>query len=218
MTAALPDEFLLDVAAGCAPEPLAVLIDSHLALNPESRIKLRQLEAIGGALLADVTPVAVGPDALERALARLGPQEQPANQPRGAAPSGADPLPAALRRYVPNGLVALPWRKRGWGLAEAPLACASPGPYEMSLLRMRPGGRIPRHGHRGPELILVLAGGFSDQHGHYGVGDVCYADETADHRPIADGEGECLCLAVTRGPVRFKGLLGLLLAPFMRPS
>ena len=212
----VPEEFLLDFAAGTAPEPVAVLIDSHVALDPASRTKLRQLETIGGALLNDVQPADVGPDALDRVLARLGAQEQPARRQRRAAAPAADPLPAPLSAYVPHGLASLRWRYRGWGLSEATLACATPGAYRMSLLRMGPGGRLPRHGHRGPEFILVLTGGFSDQRGRYGRGDVCFADETAEHKPVADSDGECLCLAVMRGPVRFKGLLGLLLAPFVR--
>jgi putative transcriptional regulator len=66
------------------------------------------------------------------------------------------------------------------------------------------------------EMLLVLKGGFSDEHGHYVRGDVCLSDEAVEHRPVADPDGECLCLAVTRGPVRFKGLLGFVLKPFLR--
>jgi putative transcriptional regulator len=212
----IPDEFLLDYAAGTAPEPITVLVATHVALGGKSRAALRNLEAAGGALLNNIVPMPVTPDALQRVMARLGPQDQPA-QP--ARPSGRPPvsaLPGPLQRYVPDGLASLPWRSRGWGLAEAVLPCATSSPYRMSLLRIGAGGGIPRHTHRGPELVLVLAGGFSDQHGHYGRGDICYADETVEHRPTADPDGECLCLAVTRGPIRLKGLLGLLLTPFIR--
>jgi len=210
MTHRVADEFLLDHAAGTAPEPIAVLVATHVALNAASRRALRQLETIGGALLSEVAPAATAADALERTLSRLGPQEPP-----GAAPSFAGRLPAPLQAYVPHGLDALRWRTRGRGLAEAVLACTTPSAYRLSLLRMAPGGGIPRHGHRGPEFVLVLSGGFSDQRGRYGPGDVCFADESVEHRPVADADGECLCLAVTRGPVRLKGLLGLVLNPFM---
>jgi hypothetical protein len=44
------------------------------------------------------------------------------------------------------------------------------------------------------------------------------ADEAVEHGPVADPDGECLCLTVTRGPVRFKGILGFLLGPFMQHS
>jgi putative transcriptional regulator len=83
-------------------------------------------------------------------------------------------------------------------------------------LRIKAGRSIPSHTHRGPEVTLVLDGGFSDQRGHYSRGDVCVADDTVEHRPVADPDGECLCLALSGGPIRFKGWLGSLLAPFMR--
>jgi putative transcriptional regulator len=212
----IPDEFLLDYAAGTAPEPVSVLVATHVALCSDSRAALRNLEAAGGALLNNIVPMPVTPDALERVMARLGPQQQRPHQPSAAARAADPALPSPLQAYAPAGLAALPWRSRGWGLSEAALPCATSSPYRMSLLRIGAGGSIPRHTHRGPELVLILAGGFSDQHGHYGRGDICYADESVEHRPTADADAECLCLAVTRGPIRLKGLLGLLLTPFIR--
>lgn len=210
----IADEFLLDYATGTAPEPVAVLVATHVALNPVSRAALGQLEAAGGALLERLEPATVGGDALDRVLARIGPQERDAGSlPVRAA--GDTLIPAPLRRYLPDGLEGLRWRGLG-GFAEAVLPCAETTPYRLSLLRVAAGSAIPHHGHTGTELLLVLKGGFSDEHGHYVRGDVCLSDEAVEHRPVADPDGECLCLAVTRGSVRFKGLLGLLLAPFMR--
>jgi putative transcriptional regulator len=208
----LAPEFLLDYATGTAPEPIAVLVASHVALSPASRTALSQLETLGGAFLETMHPASVKNGALEHVLARLDHQDAPTAP---ASTGKNSTLPSALRAYVPDGPEALTWRRRGWGLREAVLPCAE-GSYQLSLLRIRPGRAIPRHAHRGPELTLVLEGGFTDQHGHYGRGDVCFADETMEHRPVADPDRECLCLAVTSGAVRFKGLLGLLLAPFVR--
>src|SRR4051812_42087999 len=42
-------DFLLDYATGPAPEPVAVLVAAHVALNPSSRATVRQLETAGGA-------------------------------------------------------------------------------------------------------------------------------------------------------------------------
>jgi putative transcriptional regulator len=209
----IADEFLLDYAAGTAPEPIAVLVAAHVALNQASRAALGQLEAAGGALLEQVPPVDVRADALDRALAQLGPQE---TKPRPAPRLTSDQdLPAALRPYVPHGLPALRWRGLS-GFAVATLPCSEQTPYRLRLLRVAAGRAFPPHGHTGLEMLLVLKGGFSDEHGHYVRGDVCLSDEDVEHRPVADPDGECLCLAVTRGPVRFKGILGFLLAPFMR--
>jgi putative transcriptional regulator len=207
------DEFLLDYAAGTAPEPIALIVASHAALNPASRAALGRLEAAGGALLRAIEPVSVGSAALDRALARL--DEIPARPPQ-AAPVGDSLLPPALRAYIPDGIDALPWIRRFGGLAEAELPCGDGRRYKVSLLRITAGRSIPRHTHRGEEMLLVLKGGFSDEHGHYVRGDVCFADESVDHQPVADADGECLCLAVTEGPVRLKGLLGFFLSPFLQ--
>jgi putative transcriptional regulator len=208
----IADEFLLDYATGTAPEPIAVLVATHVALNPASRAGLGQLEAAGGALLERLEPALVHEGTLDRVLARLGTQDH--EVPRTPSATGAE-LPLALRPYVPQGLEALRWRGIG-GFATAALPCSEKTPYKLSLLRVAAGKAFPQHGHSGMEMLLVLKGGFSDEHGHYVRGDVCLSDEAVEHRPVADPDGECLCLAVTRGPVRFKGLLGVLLRPFMR--
>jgi anti-sigma factor ChrR (cupin superfamily) len=44
------------------------------------------------------------------------------------------------------------------------------GSERVRLVRFAPGTRIPRHEHPGGEEILVLAGAFEDEHGHYGKG------------------------------------------------
>jgi len=207
------DEFLLDYAAGTAPEPIVLLVASHVALNQHSSTTLRGLDAVGGALLNEIEPAAIADTALGRALAHLGPQETSVHAvPR----TGETLLPPALRAYVPDGIDALPWKKRTGGLAQAELPCGDGRRYKVSLLRIKAGKAIPRHSHRGEELLLVLSGGFSDERGHYVRGDVCFADDTVEHRPLAHADGECLCLAITEGPVRLKGLLGLFLGPFLR--
>jgi putative transcriptional regulator len=208
----IADEFLVDYAAGTAPEPIAVLVATHVALNAKSRETLSKLEAAGGALLDSIPPAPVSEQALDQMLGRLGPQEPK----RAAPPHEPDTVPAPLRAYVPGEISGLPWRSLAWGLSEAVLPCTSASPYRLSLLRIGGGRAFPRHGHRGTELVLVLQGGFADSHGHYVRGDVCFADETIEHRPIADSGEDCVCLMVARGNVRFKGLLGAILNPFLR--
>ncbi len=205
------DEFLVDYAAGTAPEPIAVLVATHVALNPGSRRTLTQLEATGGALLEDIAPAPVAADALERLLDRLGPQD--AATPK--ANIGSPGLPAPLRAYLPDGPEALSWKPVARGISEAVVPCGETSEYKLSLLRIAPDRSIPRHTHNGPELVLVLEGGFTDEHGHYLRGDVCVADETVKHRPVADPDGDCLCLSVTRGPIRFTGILGAILNRFV---
>ncbi len=75
---------------------------------------------------------------------------------------------------------------------------------------------MPSHTHAGLELTLVLQGGFCDRTGHFLRGDVAEADSDVDHRPVADDDGPCLCLAVTDAPLRLTGRVGRMLNPFVR--
>jgi putative transcriptional regulator len=65
-------------------------------------------------------------------------------------------------------------------------------------------------------MTLVLAGGFSDGNRQYQRGDFSFCDGQDDHSPVADDDGECLCLTVTDAPLRLTGPLMRLLNPFIR--
>jgi putative transcriptional regulator len=206
---------LLDYAAGAASEPAGLLVATHLSLCPECRQRIAEFEAIGGALIEDLpaTPTR-GVDAV---LARL---DEP--EPAGVAPTAADVdtatrqvVPPPLRAYLGASLGDLAWRRVGRGLTLHDLPLDRPG-FKTQLLRIRAGAAIPRHGHRGLESVLVLDGGYSDENGHYGRGDVGVSDAAIVHRPVADADGDCLCLSVVEGGLRFAGLLGRLLGLFAR--
>ena len=83
-------------------------------------------------------------------------------------------------------------------------------------MRIKSGTAMPSHTHEGTELTLVLAGGFSDERGHFLRGDLAEVDASVDHRPIADPGDDCICLAVTDAPLRLTGPFGRLLNPFLR--
>ena len=42
------------------------------------------------------------------------------------------------------------------------------------------------------------------------------ADDAVQHTPVADISEDCICLAVTDAPLRFKGLLPRLAQPFLK--
>ena len=204
------DERLLDYASGAAPEPLALLVATHLALCPLCRRTARELETLGGVLLEGAAAVPLAEGSLEQMLARL---DQPVAQP-AAAPAGDPSLPQPLRGYLGGGLDCLPWRRLG-PIAEARLLPAFKG-FTTRLLWVQAGAAVPAHTHDGSELTLVLRGAFSDAGGHFARGDVEEADGSVDHRPVADPGEDCICLAVTDAPLKLTGRLGRLLNPFVR--
>jgi putative transcriptional regulator len=212
-----PEELLLDYAAGSIDEPTALVLATHMALCPECRDAVTQFESVGGALLEAIEPATLPPDALDSLLARL---DEPAPTPVTRSPAGGGPagrIPEPLRSYIGNDLEAIRWKQIMRGVEQAKIAVGDPsGPIKARLMRIRPGIRIPRHTHAGTELTLVLVGGFTDDAGHYRRGDLSFSDEEIDHSPVADNDGECICLMVTDAPLRLTGPLMRLLNPFVR--
>ena len=117
-------------------------------------------------------------------------------------------MPLALRSYVSRHVGALKWRTILPGIKECRIARNARG--EASFLRCRPGVALPAHTHEGLEATLVLQGAFGDVTGHYAFGDIEVADDTVDHRPVADRTAECIVFIVLEAPVKLTGPLGRL--------
>ena len=85
----------------------------------------------------------------------------------------------------------------------------------VRLLQIPAGAAMPDHGHCGTELTLVLKGAFRDDDGHFGRGDIEIANEDLHHTPIAEDGEDCICLAATDAPLRFRGLIPRIVQPFV---
>lgn len=195
------EELLLDYASGAADEALALIVATHLCFCQECRKTVALAEAAGGALLEETAPLKDG--ALEATLALL--DSQPVE-----APAVQDGTPSPLRPYLAGGLTAVRWRGMGPHLAFANLFRR--GRTRARLLRGAPGADTGAHGHRGVEYTLVLAGGFSDETGTYGPGDLQVATADTVHNPVADPGEDCINLSVTTAPLRFDGIIPRLAA------
>ena len=62
---------------------------------------------------------------------------------------------------------------------------------------------------------MVLSGSFMDDGARYARGDVETADVDIEHQPVAEIGMECICLAVTDAPLRFRGPVARLIQPFI---
>jgi putative transcriptional regulator len=213
----IPAEILLDYAAGTLPESWSLVVACHLSLCPECRRDLQAAEAMGGAMLAAES---VPPD-LESLLQRLGPQDgrstpasRAVNAPGQAASKPA--LPRPLAAYLPGPIESLPWSWAGAGVRSVALPVPTGKGGMVSLLRIEPGRAMPVHTHRGEEMTLVLAGGFTDEFGSFTRGDVEIADGDVLHQPVAMAGEACICLAVTDAPLSFRGRFGWLLNQWTR--
>lgn len=216
------EELLAAYAAGGLPESVELVIATHLALCPECRAAVETFEAIGGALLDALPASPLSSGSLDAVLGRLDetpPAESPAGHRREETGSGTGSgrllLPRPLRDYVPRvsgpggggDVAALGWHAVMRGVDEVEIPTDSDA-LRPKLMRVRAGRALPVHTHRGEELILVLAGGFSDHAGHYLRGDLSHADQEVEHRPVADPGEDCLCLTVSTDRLRLTGPVG----------
>lgn len=221
-----PEELLFDYARGALNAPAALVIETHLALDPESRSHVKDYDCIGGLLLEDLEPVEVDPDCFAKVMARLEQDDERAQTAVPAEDTAKDDgageadslLPSPLRRYVGEGLDSLPWRRVMSGLEEADLEAGEEGDtqWRLRLMRIAPGTSVPQHTHKGVEYTLVLQGAYRDESGRFARGDLQVADTEVDHRPVAEPGEPCLCLVLTDAPLRLTGTFGRFLNPFIR--
>lgn len=205
----LTDTLLMGYAAGTLPEAFNLVVASHVSMCDDCRASLESYEALGGAVLEE-RGVDMAEDGLAACLARL--DDTPTRE-RPVKPA-AGTLPAPLRDYVGGDVDAIRWRPVGGGVKQAILATSDKA--SARLLFIPAGAAVPDHGHRGTELTMVLQGAFSDETDRFARGDVEVADEDLEHMPVADIGEDCICLAVTDAPLRFRSLIPRLLQPLLK--
>lgn len=200
---------LMAFSAGALEEPYAAVIATHLAMSEGGRETVRQMERIGGALLANESEVQMSEGAMTRLLDRLN--ETPKKTQAPTAESVDVPLP--LRPYLPKGLRGVKWRWTGPGVATADLMWGRDGKSRLMLLRVAGGMRVPEHGHGGQELTLILQGAYRDRFGVFAKGDIADHDEDVEHQPIAEPGDDCICLVAVDAKLSFQGRLMRALQP-----
>jgi putative transcriptional regulator len=211
---------LAEYALGGLSTPARVLVESHLELSPHAERWLDDIHALGSTLASkagksakpyephvfdQIEPVSFkdSESALQSIFATID-----------AGEIAKASTPKALEQFLGMPVADVPWKRVMPGLAEYKLPDMEGS--EISLLRIDGGKAMPVHTHHGSEVTLVLQGGFSDGNGHYGVGDIAYADDDVNHKPIADAGEICICFAVADAPVELTGPIGRLMNSFIR--
>ena len=209
------DELLVSYASGELPEAWSVLVATHTALCTDCRGKVRAAEAVGGALVSDAAPVEMDAGAFEATMARVAAQpDEPAVTPVTTVGVAKPVLPQPLRDYAGGDLNSLKWRRLGHVAYHVPLVTGRSAPTAR-LIRIPAGRPVPEHGHNGLELTMVLQGSFVDGGTRFGAGDVEIADSDLEHQPMAEPGQDCICLAVTDAPLRFRGAFARMVQPFI---
>lgn len=195
-------ELLAEYASGAMPEPIALVVASHVEMCSRCARDVRRLESVGGALLGDMAPEPVSGSMLGRLLSEIDAPSEGDDRPVAVPDEETRrALPSPLWNYVGSSLAAMRWRRAGRRVRMAALA-AGTGSGHATLLRAPAGTRIPEHTHGGSELTLVLRGSLRDGDKVYGPGDLAVFDAAQHHSPVAGPEGECLCVAALDAPIR----------------
>ncbi|MCD2173445.1 ChrR family anti-sigma-E factor [Rhizobium sp. C4] len=216
----ISDELLFDYANGALEEGWSLAVATHLALCPSCRKRLAAMEAAGGAIFEaiEVEPASASKEdfSWEAMRARIDNAAPVREVPAAKVVSARDGVlvPEPLRSYIGGDVDKVKWKPLGLGAYHYPIK-TSDEDISVRLLRIPAGKPVPEHTHGGRELTLVLKGSFSDVSGRFGPGDFEETDETVDHQPIADPGEDCICLAVTDAPLKFKSRIVRMIQPLL---
>jgi len=208
------EAWLLDYAAGHLGELQDAVVRAPVNVCASCRADVALAARLGGELLRALPAPPIGLDA--RAICdhheqqAAGKRELPSS--RALAAPGND-IEQVVATWLDCSLDALPWRHIGQGLALCRIR--EDDDARMWLLRGRPGTVLPTHSHAGSELTLVLKGAYFCGSTIFHAGDIEDADESTEHQPVITRDGECICLAVTEGRLRFRDWGPRLLQPFI---
>jgi putative transcriptional regulator len=205
------EDLLAAFAAGSLDLGQRVAIATHLVGCASCRDWVRAMEQVGGALIADTVPAALAEGALARTLGRLGEPAPPAAPARSLSDDAPGNLPRFVRAYEFG-----PWRRIAPRIAMRPIRLPEPGPTRVFLLRAAGGTKVIEHSHTGLEMTCVLSGAFRRDDERYGPGDFDFGDGDVHHQPRIEQGDDCVSLVAIQGELRWSGLIGRLIQPFLR--
>jgi putative transcriptional regulator len=206
------DDLLLGYAAGTLDEASSLLVATHLALCPHCRARNASADAVGGYLLETLPEASVPPGMLDSVLSRVRSESVTPATRRPPHAHSDIVIPEPLRSYLGGDLPELNWQRMAPRVHQIQIKTRD-GRAQARLLRFQSGVTVPAHSHGGRELTLVLGGSLCDRDAVFQRGDIAETDEQTEHQPYAGPEQDCICLAVTDAPLRFKGVFARLLQP-----
>nr|WP_070960686.1 ChrR family anti-sigma-E factor [Hyphomonas sp. Mor2] len=200
-------------AAGCLDPAFCLLVETQAALRPDVSRAVARAETIAGIFLESEQAAELSEGAAAKALAMIDAfeaNELPAREAVHQANEGLDEflaLPEPLRETALASFQSNKWQALSSGIRRLKLDANSQA--EVELYRIEPGCTVPRHSHKGSEFTLVVSGGFSDESGSFGPGDISVKGPEDTHQPTGDMDGVCYALAVRDGGLKFTGIMGL---------
>ncbi|GAB1256799.1 ChrR family anti-sigma-E factor [Aurantivibrio plasticivorans] len=232
-------ELLVSYAAGSCSTSQALCIATHLEFCAKCRALHNRNNAIGGALLDTAASSthsvsSINPRSKSRVMELIANRQTEGGQ--ALAPQTPEPLtktepsprnqltpskqsatPRALRKLVPDGLSSIRWKMATLSVKTSDLFKDHDG-TNVSLLKIKAGGKVGKHRHLGDEYTVILQGSFSDETGVYKKGDFLLRDANQQHTPVATKDTECICLTAQEAPLQFTGKWWSVFNPFLRKA
>jgi len=208
----LDDATVVAYAGGSLADCLSVVAAGHIAMCDHCRARVRRAEVFGAALLDSLQPEQMDAGALTRMFQRIDGSDW--TLPQSGKVSIDSTLPDPVARLLDKPLDQIRWKTTGPGIGLHIIERNEDG-SSLFLLKVRPGHKLPDHGHAGQEMTLILRGAYRDQIGRFAPGDVADLDEDTEHQPVIEEGEDCVCLIATEAPARFKGIVPRLLQPFV---
>jgi putative transcriptional regulator len=217
----LGDELYAAYASGALSGPMRLLLDAQAGVSPDIACERDAAEAVAGLMLDSVAPATMGEQRLAEIFAVIDAEEAGVGEASTFKPGAGDAASNRAAKAAGQAieeLLALPDAVRDLALEQGAWSFAGPGVRTMELMRdgaakaelirLEPGRGVPHHGHDGREFTLVLTGAFHDGRDRYARGELCAADPSTEHKPVAEPGEVCIALAVSDGPLAFTGPLG----------
>jgi len=217
-------DLITEYTSGSLALSHSLCVATHIEQCSICRQKMSELNQIGGLYFEEQLPTAATGEHLDHLKSSVFDlldslvSKKDKDQSKGFQPSvnhkTTYAIPKSLRQFVDESYDKLSWRNVTPSFKIATL-CMENG-AEVTLTRIKAGGRVAHHKHSGNEITLVLEGSFSDESGIYKKGDFILRDSKDAHKPVVTKDAECICLTVLEGPVQFTGWFTRWLNPLLR--
>ncbi|OAJ95386.1 ChrR family anti-sigma-E factor [Vibrio bivalvicida] len=188
---------------GMLDDVSAFTIATHIESCPKCRQMVQHFEAqCGEELFNESIDSTQGLDSMFEQIVSLEQNCEPLRPPR--LPTFIEVngknfrLPLSLTRFRDR---ISEWKNYGGKVYSASIDISEQA--RVNLMYIAEDVTIPQHTHKGLESTLVLHGGFSDEEGHYQVGDYLLKDGSVKHSPFTRQGEDCLCLTVLTEPMLF---------------
>jgi putative transcriptional regulator len=201
------EALLMDYAAGTLDAARELVVGAHVASCEVCAREIALMETVGGAMLEALPPSPTAPGAMDELLGRI---ERPA-----PVAASVDQISDWIR--VPSAVLEAARTRRRWaapGVWVAPIT-GDRKAMRAYLLRIGKGMSVPRHTHRGAELVVVLKGAYADGDDCHRAGDFAENAVELEHQPEATRDSECVCLIAAEGALVPRDWVGRLFQPFV---